>query len=164
LHPALVRPLPPGAAGEGGTKADAKEAVMPRTSMLRLSPDQYDDVRARRERFRSGQIHVPERDVLAACLELLARHPRVAFAKRMSTGVTKYTDHKGVERFVRFGFPGCPDIWAMLRGSGRLMVVEVKSDRGVVSDEQDAFMQAVNGGGGLGIVARSVSELVEALA
>lgn len=143
---------------------------MSRTSQLRLSPHQYDDARARR------QIHVPESDVLAACLELLARHPRVAFARRCNTGsgyliyahrfnelVVAGAMKRNEARFMRFGVKGAADITGMLRG-GRRLEVECKSDTGRLEDEQLQFLDAINGGGGLGIVARSVDELVEALA
>jgi DNA-binding transcriptional LysR family regulator len=119
---------------------------------------------ARRERYQRGEIHTPERDVLAACLEFLKRHPKIGFAVRMSSGVARYKDERGVERVVRYGFKGCPDLWAMLRGSGRLVVVEVKSDSGTVTPEQQAVLEAVSNGGGIAVLARSVDDVWKALA
>lgn len=137
---------------------------MSRTSALRFTEDEFAERAARRERFQSGKITVPERDILAAVLDLLKRHPRIAFAVRMNSGVTKYVDQKGVERFVRYGFKGCPDIWAMERGSGRLIVVEVKSDTGKATPEQRAVLDAVANGGGIGMLAYSVDDVVRGLA
>lgn len=150
---------------------------MTRSAMLRFSEDEFAERQARRERFQRGQTSIPERDILAAGLELLERHPAVAFAHRANTacgyllradvyhrlvaaGALKHGD----ARFMRFGYRGQPDISGMLRGSGRLLVAEAKADRGVVSDDQAAVIEAVNRGGGLGIVFRSVDELAEALA
>jgi len=133
------------------------------TAMLRFTEDEFAERAARRERFQRGQMHVPERDVLAAVLELLKRHPKVGFAVRMNSGVTNYRDKAGEQRWVRYGFKGCPDVWAMLRGSGRLFVVEVKSDRGKATEEQQAVLEAVSNGGGIGVLAYSVDDVMRAL-
>lgn len=145
------------------------------SGMLRLTAEQYDDRAKRRARHASGQINVPERDILVACIELLRRHPAVAFAYRsnVAAGYLMYPDtYKRLVaagalrpdecRYMRFGIKGAADITGMLRG-GRRLEVECKADRGAVRDDQDVFLQAVSGGGGLGVVVRSVDELVEAL-
>lgn len=149
---------------------------MSRNGTLRFSEDQYREQQARRERFKAGQVHVPERDILAAGLELLHKHPACAFAFRMNTGagyVLRADVYRRLvegghlkrdeARFMRFGFKGASDLFGMLRG-GRLLVAEAKTDRGIVSDDQQAVIDAVNGGGGLGVVFRAVDELAEALA
>jgi hypothetical protein len=118
---------------------------------------------ARRERFQRGELHVPERDILAAVLELLARHPRVAWAKRMNSGVTNYRDKTGEQRWVRYGFPGCPDIVGQLR-TGQMLGIECKSDTGRPTDEQQAVLDTINAAGGLAFVARSVDDVWKALA
>lgn len=130
---------------------------------------------ARRQRFNDGATHAPERDILAGGIELMRAHPDVRFAFRMNTGAgyllyaAKFHElvSRGVlrpsdARFMRFGFPGCPDVIAMLAG-GRLCFAEAKADRGVVSDDQQAVLDATNAGGGLGVVFHSVDELERAL-
>jgi len=142
---------------------------MTRGAMLRFSEDEFAEreaKRSRRDAFNNGargRIVVPEREVQATILQFLKRHPKVGFAVRMNSGVTKYRDQKGVERFVRFGFKGCPDIWCVLVGGGRLFVIEVKSDSGALTDEQRAVLDAVNSAGGLGIEARSIDDVAQAL-
>src|SRR4051812_25076109 len=152
-----------------------------RSGMLRLSSidqlEQYSDTpQARRERFNSGLVRVPEREILSGCLQLMQHHPRVAFAKRVNvgSGFLLYRDtyerlvreghlQKNEARYVQYGVKGGADITSMLRG-GRRLEVETKADRGKVSDDQQIFGDAVNGGGGLWVVVRSVDELVHVLA
>jgi hypothetical protein len=131
--------------------------------MMRFDNAEAFERMQRRERFQRGEIHTPERDVLAAVLEFLRRHPKIAFAVRMNSGATRYRDAHGVERWVSYGFKGCPDLWAMLRGSGRLVVVEVKSDSGTVTPEQQAVLEAVSNGGGIGVLAYCVDDVLRAL-
>jgi hypothetical protein len=63
---------------------------------------------------------------------------------------------------VQYGLKGGGDITAMLRG-GRRLEVETKSDKGKLRDDQRAFGEAVNGGGGLWLLVRSIDELVRGL-
>lgn len=131
---------------------------------------------ARRERFQRGQVAVCEKEIQAAGLQLLKRHPRVAWIVRQNTGAGYVLDARKFHalvaaghlkpsdaRFMRFGFPGGGDATGQLVTGARLEV-EFKSDRGIVSDDQRAVHEAVNAAGGLAIVARSVDELVKALA
>lgn len=154
---------------------------MPRRSaMLRFSDEQFaqysESREARRERFNAGRVSVPEREILAASLELLRKHPRVAFARRNNTGAGFLLYRDTYERLVRaghlkasearyqtYGIKDGGDVIGMLIG-GQLLNVECKSDRGRLSDGQEAFGQAVANGGGLWIVNRSVDELVHLLA
>jgi VRR-NUC domain len=103
-----------------------------------------------------------ESAVLASVLQALAFYPKVAWYERMNSGA--YTVGEGADkRYIRFGFPGCPDILGMLK-SGTLLAIEVKRDLGRVSDQQEAFLHMVNANGGCGFVCRSVSDLREYLA
>lgn len=146
--------------------------------MLRFTDEAYEALqrKQRRERFQAGAIHAPERDILSAVLDLLHKHPAVAFAYRANTRCGYVLGHgvydrliatgaikKGEAQFLRFNFKGAADITGMLRG-GKRFECEVKADRGVVSDEQTAFIEAVNGGGGLAFVARSVNDVMRGLA
>lgn len=73
---------------------------------------------ARRKRNR------PEAAALNEVLRVLRSHPNVAWVHRMNSGAAKIGN-----RFVRFGFPGCPDVLGMLR-NGTALAVEVKSRSG----------------------------------
>lgn len=58
--------------------------------------------------------------------------------------------------------PGVPDIVGIMP-DGRFLGIEVKTDRGVVSDHQARFIEGINAAGGLAFVARSVDEVIEKL-
>ena len=68
-----------------------------------------------------------ERNEAAALLEVLKAlraHPAVAWCERMNSGAVRIGG-----RFVRFGWPGCPDVLGQLK-DGRLLGVEVKGPAG----------------------------------
>ena len=100
-----------------------------------------------------------EAQVLAAVQQALSHHHAVAWHQRMNTGAGKlmYPDGK-TSRFLRFGFPGCPDIIGQLR-DGRFLAVEVKRPSGKLSGEQSQFLKLVRGNGGVGFVARRVEDV-----
>ena len=58
---------------------------------------------------------------LVKVLTAVRAHPLVAWCERMNSGAAKVGD-----RFIRFGWPGCPDVLGQLK-DGRLLGVEVKS-------------------------------------
>jgi hypothetical protein len=58
--------------------------------------------------------------------------------------------------------PGVPDIVGILK-DGRFLGIEVKTERGVVSDHQSRFIENINATGGCAFVARSVDEVIEKL-
>ena len=66
----------------------------------------------------------PEAAALVEVLKALRTHPAVAWAERMNSGAAKVGT-----RFVRFGWPGCPDVLGQLK-DGRLLGVEVKAKAG----------------------------------
>ena len=103
-----------------------------------------------------------ETDIQAAILKALSLHPSVAFAHRMNAGAGKLVHGNGQSRFVRFGFPGMPDIMGMLIG-GRALYIEVKRPSGVVSPEQRAFLARASENGAIAFVARSVGEVWDVL-
>ncbi|MDZ7699501.1 MAG: VRR-NUC domain-containing protein [Deltaproteobacteria bacterium] len=61
------------------------------------------------------------------------------------------------------GRRGVSDIVGCLPGSGRMICVEVKTDRGRVTEYQQQFIEDVNRSGGLGFVARSVEDVRDKL-
>ena len=77
---------------------------------------------------------------------------------RQNTGVA----HTDSGRTVRFSRPGTPDILGVLRG--RAIGIECKSETGRLSSDQRHWCDAWQAAGGLYVVARSVSDALEALA
>jgi len=99
----------------------------------------------------------PEAAALCEVLKALKAHPAVAWCERMNSGAAKIDN-----RFIRFGFTGCPDVLGQLR-DGRLLGVEVKSPTGKLRREQSVFLDRVRGAGGVAFVARDRRDVVRAL-
>lgn len=57
--------------------------------------------------------------------------------------------------------PGVPDIIGCFKG--RLIGIEIKSEKGVVSEYQKEFIENINRAGGLAFVARSLDDVIEGL-
>ena len=60
----------------------------------------------------------PESAALVEVLKALRAHPAVVWCERMNSGAAKVGG-----RFIRFGWPGCPDVLGQLK-DGRLLAVE----------------------------------------
>ena len=99
----------------------------------------------------------PEGDALREVLMALAAHPSVAWAYRQNSGAAKVGS-----RFIRFGWPGCPDVLGQLK-DGRLLGVEVKAPKGRPSPEQTLFLERINAAGGVGFIARDLRDVVREL-
>ena len=97
----------------------------------------------------------PENAVLTACLRWLWDHGY--FVWRNNVGAAKVG-----RRWLRFGLKGSSDILGV-GPAGRLLAVECKTAKGVLSPEQAEFLMRVKRGGGIAIVARSVSDLEQVL-
>jgi VRR-NUC domain len=97
-----------------------------------------------------------EQGVLNAVLKVLRLHPKVSWVVRMNSGAYKMPDG----RFVRFGFPGCPDVLGQMR-DGRLLAIEVKAAKGRLTDEQEFVLAKVRANNGVSGVARSIEDAVE---
>jgi len=65
-------------------------------------------------------------------------------------------------RFVRFGWPGCPDVLGQLR-DGRLLGVEVKAQKGKLRPEQTIFMERIRAAGGVAFMARDCRDVAREL-
>ena len=104
---------------------------------------------------------VKEAEILASVLKALKLYPNVFFFTRMNSGAYAVGEGKA-RRYVRFGFPGCPDIIGMMRG-GRMLCIEVKSPTGKLSAVQERFLIRIRQNGGVAFVARSVDELAKYL-
>ena len=100
----------------------------------------------------------PEAGALLEVLKALRAHPGVAWCERMNSGAAKVGN-----RFIRFGWAGCPDVLGQLR-DGRLLGVEVKSRSGRPSPEQTIFLERVRAAGGVAFVARDCRDVLRELA
>lgn len=94
-----------------------------------------------------------EAAALREVLQALRAHPAVAWCERMNSGAAKIGG-----RFVRFGWPGCPDVLGQLR-DGRLLGVEVKAPKGRPRTEQTLFLELIRASGGVGFVARDCRDV-----
>lgn len=99
----------------------------------------------------------PEAAALVEVLKALQAHPLVAWAERMNSGAAKVGD-----RFIRFGFRGCPDVLGQLK-DGRLMGVEVKAPAGRLRPEQALFLERIRCAGGVAFVARDLRDVLRSL-
>lgn len=94
-----------------------------------------------------------ESQVLKAVLRALELHPAVGKVWRMNTGAGKLVRGNGSSQFIRFGFAGSPDIYGYTK-DGRAIYCEVKRPSGVISVEQQAFIQDALKHGCVAFVAR----------
>ena len=99
----------------------------------------------------------PEAAALVEVLKAVRAHPVVAWAERQNSGAAKVGG-----RFIRFGWPGCPDVLGQLK-DGRLLGVEVKAAKGRASPEQVAFLERIRGAGGVAFIAHSLRDVVREL-
>ena len=99
----------------------------------------------------------PESAALVEVLKALKAHPAVSWCERINSGAAKVGN-----RFIRFGFKGCPDVLGQLR-DGRLLGVEVKSPTGKLRPEQSVFLERIRGAGGVAFVARDLRDVMREL-
>ena len=57
--------------------------------------------------------------------------------------------------------PGVPDIIGIYQG--RMLGIEIKTERGTISDHQQRFLEAINREGGLAFAARSAEDVIDKL-
>jgi hypothetical protein len=120
--------------------------------MPRIASQAYQD------RPGASKRNIPERDIQKQVLELLERHPKVAWAKRMNSGSVLAHGTR-----IRFGFQGCPDILGQMK-DGRILGIEVKrkgEGPNLAQQNQIALMQRANGVAG---IVRSIDDLQALLA
>ena len=99
----------------------------------------------------------PEAAALLEVLKALRAHPAVAWAERMNSGAAKVGG-----RFIRFGWPGCPDVLGQMK-DGRLLGVEVKSQTGRLRPEQAVFLERIRAAAGVAFVARDCRDVLREL-
>lgn len=103
-----------------------------------------------------------ESQVLQTVLRVLELHPLVSKVWRVNTGAGKLVRSNGASQFMRFGFPGCPDIHGYMK-DGRAIYCEVKRPSGEVSTEQAAFIEQARKAGCVAFVARNVDDVLKEL-
>ena len=94
-----------------------------------------------------------EAAALREVLQALNTHPAVAWCERMNSGAMRIGG-----RFVRFGWPGCPDVLGQLT-DGRLMGCEVKGPTGRLRTAQALFLERIRAAGGVAFMARDCREV-----
>lgn len=99
----------------------------------------------------------PKSAALAEALMALKAHPAVVWCERMNTGAARVGN-----RFIRFGFTGCPDVLGQLN-DGRLLGVEVKASKGKLRPEQAVMLERIAGAGGVAFVARDCRDVFREL-
>ena len=109
------------------------------------------------EHDRKRSNSAPEAAALVEVLKALRTHPAVAWCERMNSGAARMG-----ARFVRFGWPGCPDVLGQLR-DGRLLGVEVKGPTGRLRPEQSVFLERIRCAGGVGFMARNCRDVLREL-
>ena len=100
----------------------------------------------------------PEAAALVEVLQALRTHPAVAWAERQNTGAAMVGG-----RFIRFGWPGCPDVLGQLI-DGRLLGVEVKAPKGRLRPEQSVFLARIRAAAGVAFVAHDCRDVLRELA
>ena len=136
------------------TKADPA-----RVKTHRLKDDERGWTPEARDRAQQGARasaarRTPEAVVLRAILDYLKIDKRVRWVQRMNSGAIPVEGG----RFVRFGFPGCPDILGQMR-DGRTLWIEVKRPQGRPTAAQAAFLELVASPHTVVGVARSLDDL-----
>ena len=99
----------------------------------------------------------PEAAALVEVLKAVRAHPLVAWAERQNSGAATVGG-----RFIRFGWPGCPDVLGQLK-DGRLLGVEVKAQAGRLRTEQALFIERIRAAGGVAFVARDLRDVLREL-
>lgn len=72
-------------------------------------------------------------------------------------GIFHYKNHGGLG-----SAPGLPDITGCMK-DGKAFWIEVKTEKGVLSDKQKQFIENINRSGGYAFVARSAEDVIEKL-
>lgn len=86
-------------------------------------------------------------------------HPKVAWVGRYNSGGM----YGSRDQYVQFNnVAGQSDLMGMLKG-GRLLAIEVKRPGGVATEAQQRFLDRINAGGGIGIVATGWDDVARAL-
>jgi hypothetical protein len=132
-----------------------------RESRRRLSAKEVSEIASGNIRKIKHQ-KLTEKAVQSACMDILERHPRVAFWWRQNTGAVKLEGAGGKNRYVRFSFKGASDLMAVLVG-GKFLAVECKATGKEPSDDQRAFLRRCNEAHAYGVWVDDPQQLIDYL-
>jgi hypothetical protein len=106
----------------------------------------------------------PETVVVEACLHVARLHRAVAWAYRLNSGAGRIWNAKTrkLSQFIRFGFPGAPDIIGQLRG-GRMMLIECKFGKSKLRPDQRRVLEHAACEGAFVLVTTDPTELAQEL-
>ncbi len=99
-----------------------------------------------------------EAEIQHAILKAWGAHPSLRIA-RVNTGAAMIG-----RRLIRFNPPGTGDLVGLIAPTGRMLMIEVKSETGRQRKEQNIMQSIVTKFGGLYILARSLADVDNALA
>lgn len=105
--------------------------------------------------------HIKESDIQAVILDYLASLPRAKFWKNKTTGT--YDPKIGGFRKMhgRHNSRGSPDILGTI--DGKFIGIEVKKPSGIVSTDQQDFINHLNKVGAIAFVARSLDDVISVM-
>ena len=97
-------------------------------------------------------------------LGLMIQHKNPVSKQAIIEGCIKYAERMGGSAYrLHFGLrEGSGDGIGWTR-DGRFLSIEAKTERGKVTDEQANWQEQVNAAGGIGIIARSLQEVIDVL-
>ncbi|MFA5990469.1 MAG: VRR-NUC domain-containing protein [Sphingomonas sp.] len=96
-----------------------------------------------------------EKDTQKAIIQYL--EAKKIFHWRNNTGGTMVAGN----HFMKFGYPGSPDIIAVVKG--QFIGIEVKDIKGKLNDNQEIFKEKLEKAGGLYIIAKSIDDIMKIL-
>lgn len=99
-----------------------------------------------------------EKETQKAVLQLLKLY-KIFHYRNNSGGMT--STYKGKTSFMRFGYPGSPDIVAVI--GGKYVALEIKDIKGKLNDNQIKFKADLEKAGGIYVTIRSVDDFLNFL-
>jgi hypothetical protein len=96
-----------------------------------------------------------EAQILKSIMAYLRVHPKVGWNCRINCGSFE-VDGRYIQNNSQ---PGMSDIIGCLRESGRMFAIEVKSQKGRLSEQQALFLSTIENAGGLSCVAKSIDDV-----
>lgn len=97
-----------------------------------------------------------EHELQNKILHWLNMHPEFFAWRNQSQGT--FRDGRWLRK-VGFDIKGVSDILGIQRSSGRLIAIEVKSEKGRATKEQQAFVNKINACGGMAIITNNFEEV-----
>lgn len=101
----------------------------------------------------------PEKLIQQEILYYLHLQKAVKFFWRNNTGAVK-AQYKGKSRFIRFGEAGLSDILGIMN-DGKFLAIEVKTEKGILTQKQLEFIERILEAKGIAFVARSVKDVID---